>query len=541
MNDSKFPAAISLLRAYFSRHEVEERLPDGSSGLALLDPVAGRIVGSHYALSHYCAGLLLLFRKSGAGELVQQADQCLNYIEATHAKYLKEYDYHNDFNNFAWALLLLIDRDDPGFLSDRQKSRMYQLLMNTPDSRHDTVNWLPMRALNNLVRYGHTRRDQFLQKARALLGKVAKAQNPDGMYDDLLPLGQSGNIQYHVYTAAVLQLIRHFKLDDGGGNLESALSFTAEVMDPEGDFNYFGRGANQIFGWGPYFFNLTGIDISPSKYKQSVHFFNDNLPRCLNSNGLLLKNSQQDQNNYWWDYHYTTVYAAHLFFWLNLLDVIPIHRHSIRKVLTTSNLAVTSTEECFCAIYQGRSHYLVERGPQICNVWTRSRGTLFKGPLGPYFDDFGNKHISKAMVVLNYFGLLTEYPAHFIHRLVPSRMARALRRLGLYNKHDADYGLVLKALFPDDLKVDMPDGNTLEIVYRLPPTRDPVSINIPIFPNSCAAGLTDFITAEIDGKEVELFHLGSGYGVYGKFELFRSKPQAGVRNVKVRIALDEIS
>lgn len=538
MNDSKFPTAISMLRAFFSRHEVEAQLPDGSSGLALLDPVAGRIVGSHYALSHYCAGLLLLSRKSGDEELARQADQYLNYIETTHATYLKEYDFHHDFNNFAWALLLLIDREDPGFLSDRQKSQMNQMLMNTSDSRHDTVNWLPMRALNNLVRYGHTSRVQYLQKARALLGRVAKAQNTDGMYDDLLPLGQSGNIQYHVYTAAVLQLIRHFKLDDGGGSLESALAFTAAVMDPEGDFNYFGRGSNQIFGWGPYFFNLAGIDVSPRIHERSVQFFNDNLLQCLSNNGLLLKNSHPDQHNYWWDYHYSTVYASHLFFWLNLLDVLPVHKHNIGKVPAASSLAVTSSEECFCAVFQGRSHYLAERGPQICNVWTKSRGTLFKGSFGPYFDDFGNKHISKAMVMMNYFGMLTEYPAHFILRLVPSRIARGLRRLRLYKKHDSDYGMVLKPVFPEELKVDMPDGNTLEITYRLPPTRDPVSINIPIFPNSCAAGLDGFIVAEIEGKAVELFHLGSAYGVYGKFELFRSKPHVGARNVKVRISLE---
>lgn len=538
MNDSRFPTAIKMLRTYFSRHEVEVRLPSGVSSLALLDPVASRIVGSHYALSHYCAGLLLLSRKSGDEELALQADQYLNYIEETHAEYLKEYDYHHDFNNFAWALLLLIDKEDPGFLSAQQKSRMFQLLMNTPDSRHDTVNWLPMRAMNNLVRYEHTSCDQHLQKARELLGRVAKAQNPDGMYDDMLPLGQSGNIQYHVYTTAVLQLIRHFKLDEGGGSLESALSFTAEVVDPEGDFNYFGRGANQIFGWGPYFFNLAGINISPNRQEQSVQFFNDNLRQCLNNNGLLLKNTQLNQNNYWWDYHYTTVYSSHLFFWLNLLDVIPIHRHGIRKVPTTSSLTVTSSEECFCAVFQGRTHYLVERGPQICNIWAKCHGSLFKGPLGPYFDDFGNKNISKAMVVLNFFGLLAESPDHFIHRFVPAKMVKALRRLKLYNRHDADFGMVLKPVFPEEIKVDIMDGNTLEITFQLRPTRDPVSINIPIFPNSCAVDQTRFITAEIDGKAVELFHLGSAYGVYGKFKLFRSKSYVGARNVKVLISLD---
>ena len=515
----------------------EVSLPGGSSGLALIDPVAEQIVGSHYALSHYCAGLMILARRLGEDRYMRQADSCLKYIEATHAEYAKKNDYHYDFNNFAWALLLLINSKETGFLSDQVKSRLYNLLMNTPDSGHATVNWLPMRALNNFVRHLHTGEKRYHKMAKMLLEKVAAAQNRDGMYDDLLPVGKSANIQYHVYTTAVLKLIRHFKLDNGGGSLENALAFTAGMIDPEGDFNYFGRGANQIFGWGPFFFNLEGLDVPRSIYDSSIDFFSKNLSDCLNNNGLLLSNSQPDQNNYWWDYHYTTVYAAHLFLWLNLVCTIVPERYYLKKVSNTSNLELISAETVYCAVFKGKSHYLCERGPQICNLWIKSRGSLFKGPLGPFFDDFGNKHISKAMVLMNYFGPVIEYPANFMRNNVSGPVLKVLQKMKLYNKTDADYGMFLKPVFPEELKTGMPEADTIEIEYRLRPPKHPVGINIPLFPGACLNGTDEFIDSEVNGKNVKLFHLGSACGTYGKFEIFRSAPQPNVRNIKLRFSL----
>lgn len=535
MNDSNFGTAINTLKAFFSSHELEIPLPQGGLGVAVIDPIAGKVIGSHYALSHYCAGLFLLSQWNCDNTISLHAEKCLSYIEATQDDYVQESDYHYDFNNFAWSLLLLADEEFPGLLPEYVRPRILELLFHTSDSSHDTVNWLAMRALNNFVRHRFSGDKRFLKTANDILKCVAKAQNSDGMYDDLLPLGNSGNIQYHVYTTAILQLLRYYNLSNGGGDLNRALAFTAYVIGPDGDFNYFGRGTNQIFGWGPYFFNLSGIDLTQEVYDLSKSFLDQNLLKCLSENGLLLDNPAANQYNYWWDYHYCTVYAAHLFFWLNLINTITPNKHTLDKDYSSSALKIISKNKFFCAAFMGKAHYLCEQGPQICYIATPNNGAIFKGPLGPFFDDFGNTHISKTMVSMNYFGPVTEYPEHLVPRIFPRRFLKIFRRLGFYNKYDSDFGVILRPIFPATLNISSPNSDLIEIEFILPKVKTPVSLNIPLFIDICPPDLSGFISAESEGRPLELFRVGQALGPYGEFIIYRSRPLLSARNILVKI------
>jgi hypothetical protein len=533
----RYIAEISKLQEFFAKHEIEAPLKNNDYGLALNDPNENRIVGSHYGLSHYTAGLIILSHTSDDNNRRPSYELYLKYVEATNQKYTKQNDYHHDFNNFAWALLLLINYEIKGFLSEQLKFRLSTLLMNTPDSVHDTINWISMRALNNFVRYHISGEKAFLKKSYSLLSKISKAQNKDGMYDDFLPVGLSGNIQYHVYTTAVLQLIRHFELGNGGGNIQDALSFTIKTIDPEGDFNYFGRGTNQLFGWGPFFFNLEGTNSAKKIRDKCKTFFKKNLNLCLANNGLLLENSSSDQKNYWWDYHYSTVYSAHLFFWLNLLHIIIPREYKIKKNINKSNIDITSTESGFCSIFKGKSYYLCERGPQLCNIWTKKNGSLFKGPFGSFFDYYGTNHISKSSVIMNYFGPIIEYPTNFIHRLDKPFFRKLHDKIIKSTKYKVQSGIVLKPSFPSILESEILNDKVIEITYKLTKQKFPVIINIPLFMATPFSDLKTILEVEFDGISVELFHVGSAYGLYGKFELFRSQSKSNIRTIKVFINL----
>jgi hypothetical protein len=77
--------------------------------------------------------------------------------------------------------------------------------------------------------------------------------------------------------------------------------------------------------------------------------------------------------------------------------------------------------------------------------------------------------------------------------------------------------------------------------FRLAPAIDPVSINVPILSAACPERLGQFLRAEIDGEPVELFHVGCTYGVYGKVELFRSRPHPNPLSIKLRISADDFA
>lgn len=534
-NKLKYLDPIYDLQNLFSNHLIKVSFGKKVDGLSLNDTHSGRVIGEHYSLSHYAAGLILLSRTTGNKTLLKPFGQILNFIEHTNHKYFQRPDYHYDFNNFSWSILLLLEIRTPGFLPTTFFSRISSLLLETPDSKNDTINWFPMRALNNFARYNLCGDRKFYDRAVSLLLKVSSAQSIDGMFDDLLPIGLSGSIQYHVFTTAVLQLIKNFEFSDQGGDLHSALNFILNIIDPEGDFNYFGRGTNQLFGWGPFLFILEGTVLPALTRNRCVDFFLENLNSCLKNNSLLLKNSTSNQYIFWWDYNYCSVYYAHLFFWLNLINVVPLHQTEINYQSRTKNVEILSSDKIFCSKFNGKSYYLCERGPQICNIWTKNSGSIFKGPFGPFYDNFGNNTISKISVLLNYFGPIVEYPEKIFFRINSILFTKIVQKFIRKTQSKFDCGAILKPIFPTRLNQRLLDNGTVEITYKLKKYFFPISFNIPLFHSINVQGEIDFVNIFFDGEKVKLHNIGAVYGFYGKNEIFRTLPKYGVRHIKVII------
>ena len=251
--EQSIPRLAAALRGY------ESAEPEG--GTALTDPRDGKVIGSHYALSHYFAALLL---HGGEAER-HRAEELLKYITATQKHFLTFFDYHYDFNNFIWALLLTLKEMRRLELDEKTCAALRKLLLGCGDSRHMTLNWLPMRAWGNLARWKITGRSEYRRKAEELLAMVRRAQDADGLFGDRVKLGHSANPQYHAYTAAVLTLGNRLGVWDFPEEaLTRAMRWLTGIVLPDGDFNYFGRGADQSCASNPCVASIIRIATSHS-------------------------------------------------------------------------------------------------------------------------------------------------------------------------------------------------------------------------------------------------------------------------------------
>ena len=501
MTTATLSGVCTRILQYLSAHETHGA--SSHSSLALRDPVAGTIVGSHYALSHYCAGLYLQAYLRKDDDLKNRANAVFDYICETHQHFVGQYDYHNDFNNFALALLLRLDSTTPNLLPPTTRERSSQMLRGTPDSRHTVVNWLPMRAFNCCLRGELTGKRHFLRKARCLLRSVLSTKCPDGLFEDQLQRGLSANPQYHAFTLAVLRLGHHlgcFDLDPG--ILHDSICFLVNLIDPDGDFNYFGRGTNQVFGWGPMLFLLRNLHEGTEHLDRCASFLAEHVPVCLRNNGILLDCSIEYQHVMWRSYHYSSVYVSHLFFWLSLTEFVSLPVSTPTHLQYHSdNVRVVSNEDVFASVFAGRTSYIAERGPMLCNLWLRKMGSLFKGPLGPFLDcpPYQPEHIAKSAVVLNYLGPVRE----------------GVTRHQVFTQ---------ETVFPRSLEV-CNRVDSLHLHYVFSRKERDLQFNLPVFAH---VGLTDedvngIFTLSSNSVRAPLYRIGSVIGPYHELNVYRTK------------------
>ena len=99
--------------------------------MEFVDPIDKVEVSAHYGATHMAAALFLNGHE-------QAGNQLLESVLERWDKSKNLPGFHNDFNNF--ALCVIYD-----YVSENQKKLIRDAVLRTPDSNHDTVNWLPMR------------------------------------------------------------------------------------------------------------------------------------------------------------------------------------------------------------------------------------------------------------------------------------------------------------------------------------------------------------------------------------------------------------
>ncbi len=126
------------------------------------------------------------------------------------------------------------------------------------------TNYTMMRALNYLLRYHLFGRKKDLWRSRCELNIVLSRQDEQGFFWDS---PENNSFQYHAYIVALLYQYYQCKPTE---KLKKAflqgVDFLLPFIDPQGDFNYFGRGQKQVFGYVTYIYALHGAALLTNNY-----------------------------------------------------------------------------------------------------------------------------------------------------------------------------------------------------------------------------------------------------------------------------------
>lgn len=396
----------------------ESCVQKGADGLdRFIDPNDGEEISAHYGATHAAAAFIIWGKQTGNDALYNKGVCLLDSILRRWDKSKTLPAFHFDFNNLALCLV-------ESLVDDEMASRIRETIVNTADSNHDTINWLPMRWAVNKKRIEWTKDDKYTSVIAHCKDTIAKATNADGGVEDRLPHGMSFNLQYDLATVAVLQFLRvHGEEIDLG----KELGFLLNAVAPDGDINYQGRGTNQIFAWGLWVY-LLASSAQEATLKTALGYLSPRLGKMLANNNMMLNEWDGKEKYLWWDYHYASVYTAHCLLWLVLAlqDYGKKSIAPIRPYTTETGLHIHRSDNFFVCWFEGRSEYLAEKGPAIACIWSKKQGMICKGTFAPWQGSFGNKYIYEDVVLKNYCGLFSikmnrDWSKNkYLHKLFPS-------------------------------------------------------------------------------------------------------------------------
>ncbi|MCG8352022.1 MAG: hypothetical protein MI924_30010, partial [Chloroflexales bacterium] len=221
------------------------------SATGVADPDEAMVLPYSYTTEFY-AWLCALLYTAGRGDIwferaASATKAALDTLDAHTCQRLTTLpggNFHWEFKNMA---LLHVEQCIGSRFDPALHRRLQQALLDWQDLNIDSANWTAMRALSYLLRGLHFKRPSDHWRSRLELTLVLGMQTPEGLLPDT---PQSRSLQYHAYTLSLLGL--HYQLsahDHVRDALLSGARFIADFIDPEGDFNYFGRGQRQIFGY----------------------------------------------------------------------------------------------------------------------------------------------------------------------------------------------------------------------------------------------------------------------------------------------------
>ncbi len=483
----------------------EQWIQNRDDVLYFIDPNDDCEISAHYGATHVAAAFIIWGKDTNNKELYNKGISLLDSILNRWSQNIKLPSFHFDFNNFALCLL-------EKFVNDQRAIKIRKILLSTKDSNHNTINWLPMRWSVNRKRLEWTGNNNYgavIDKCKMM---IADATNSDGGIEDCLPKGVSFNLQYDLATVAIMQYLR---VQGETIDLRKQLGFLLNAVAPDGDINYQGRGTNQVFAWGLWVYLLASSG-QETALEKALYYLSPRLVKMLQHKNIMLNEWEGEEKYLWWNYHYTSVYTAHCLLWL----VMALHEYGSSPiepiVVTTSEtgLHINRNEYYFLCWFEGRTKYLIEKGPSLVCIWTKKYGFLCKGVFAPWQSPFGNKYIFEDVVLKNCCGLLSinrNYDIignRYLHRLFPMLIPTASMRLTpLFYPPSVEYK-------DGRLIVNWVVKKCNDLIFNLPTT------------------LVDTHTAlEVDGKSISINCIEAVRNQYGWVWLFQSH-SFKARNIK---------
>ncbi len=368
----------------------------------IFDPIDGRVQGEHYSTSHFALLAAILFLETKDQTYIEQAKSAIDFhLRTASSEYepMSEWMYHWDFQNYAFVLTYRFLKD---FLSPEEDSRWQRGLKAwQTNHRNKLTNWAAMRAWAYAERQALFGNPIDNMRVNWNLRTVTKARSHDGCFDDNVNLSRP--IQYHIFTVAILH--RLWLLTGNAKQkkwFDEGVNYFLPFIDPEGDFNFIGRGHEQIFGYAAAIYSLEASykENGDSSHLQAADKIFDYFLQFKRGDHfpLVLNDLPDTERPGWYDYHHLTVYNAHLGAWLALTHLLknPRHEGEFRRrnqtwVSEPTQMAVISRPKYYAAFFGGLAEYLCEAAITPHHLWWEGLGFVFSCPGGPTPERFGKR------------------------------------------------------------------------------------------------------------------------------------------------------
>jgi hypothetical protein len=375
------------------------------------DPDEHAVMSHAYTTDFYAWLAALLYRDGhGAAWLTRSLTAIRAAVAQRSAEHSRKQapppapQFHWEFKNIAllqtWRLLA---HDIPTDL----RTQLGHDLRTWRDLNVLSTNWGAMRAVAYAERYRSLHHPLDWCRSRLEIALVLQSQTADGFFPDT---PHSYSFQYHAYVLALLALYQRIQPDSRvRASFLRGVAVLADFIDPDGDFNYYGRGQAQIFGYASLVLalreaaQLCGHTSSGRRYfdlARRVAQFVRRFRRPDQTFPLVLH--AQDSRLGWYDYNLRGDYLAFLGVFYLLAAALPeldapdpLPAAPYARCYPDLGLAVVATPRQFAA-FATRSDDLAE-----------PLGLLHSWPQGVgYFGGPEQKRARGVDYSLNYFGLL---------------------------------------------------------------------------------------------------------------------------------------
>ena len=384
--------------AWLARCQVSE--PGYDQG-GIRDPLDGKVIGDHYAATHFAWACSLRHAETGDPDMLRAARSALSFHQRTS---MDEYppgnwDYHWDFNNLAFAESCLLLA---GSVDAAETEAWRGTLEAWKTNPHWAVNWVAMRAAAHFLRHDLLARPDDLPQAEKWLDFVLGAQLPDGGIEDVRSASLPS--QYHAYTACLLHRLLG-RRPAVGRAVVAAARWLLAITAPDGEMNALGRGQGQIFGYACaiYLFRVAAtLDPELARHHRwAAQAVLGRLARLQTTEGwwpLVLNVLPVARRAGWYDYHHLTVYNAFAVLWLSLAARVAMPEGDSAAPppgdvwLRQSGILAVRRRHYFALFAAGRqgAGYRTEAGITPHDI-TFGDEPFFRGPLGPGPGKYGSR------------------------------------------------------------------------------------------------------------------------------------------------------
>jgi hypothetical protein len=388
-----------------NQEENDRCLLDVYDNGGIFDPVDSYVPGDHYAATHFALLGAIIYNIKKNPNILNQVKKAIEFHISTlkDEYYFGKWGYHWDFKNIAFLETYRQLREI--FSEEERNYWIHGIRLSKENSQNPLTNWMAMRTYAALLRYKLLNSKSDKLKFHWRLYGLNKMQHSDGCYDDYW--NKSRPIQYHVFTLALLhRIFLSYPNARIKASFLAGVKYFVKFIDPDGCFNYLGRGQEQIFGYAVGLYVLEAaklLDDSRVDYYQLKLDSIWNYLLSFQRDGyfpLVLNTHDVKEKFGWYDYHHLTVYNAFLGVWLGLTHSLKqnnsidknkkLHcgNHFVQYFEPTKNVII-SKEEYFAVFSGGTPEYLSEPCVTPIHLWFKEVGWIFSCPGGPSPEKYG--------------------------------------------------------------------------------------------------------------------------------------------------------